>query len=98
MMRAGLSLIHHFSHGKKAWFLNHVNDEFVKKAQAYSFRSRASFKLLEIEEKYKLIQKNNNILDLGSAPGSWSQAALFINPSANIAAVDLLPVIPQPYR
>jgi 23S rRNA U2552 (ribose-2'-O)-methylase RlmE/FtsJ len=35
-----------FTHGKKAWFLNHVNDEFVKKAQAYNFRSRASFKLL----------------------------------------------------
>lgn len=41
-------LAYAFSHGKKAWFLNHVNDEYVKKAQTYHFRSRASFKLLEI--------------------------------------------------
>ena len=89
---SNIPLAFSFTHGKKAWFLNHVNDEFVKKAQAYNFRSRASFKLLEIEEKYKLIEKNSSILDLGSAPGSWSQAAQFINPSAKIAAVDLLPV------
>jgi 23S rRNA (uridine2552-2'-O)-methyltransferase len=87
-----------FSHGKKAWFLGHVNDEYVKKAQAYNFRSRASFKLLEIEEKFKVIQRHNNILDLGSAPGSWSQAALFVNPTAKIAAVDLLPVRRPPPR
>jgi 23S rRNA (uridine2552-2'-O)-methyltransferase len=99
-MRIGLSrkVLFLFSHGKKAWFKNHVNDEFVKKAQTYNFRSRASFKLLEIEEKYKVIQKNTNILDLGSAPGSWSQAAQFVNPNAKIAAVDLLPVIHPPSR
>jgi 23S rRNA (uridine2552-2'-O)-methyltransferase len=43
-----------FTHGKKAWFLNHINDEFVKKAHSLGFRSRASFKLLEIEQKFSL--------------------------------------------
>lgn len=56
------------------------------------FRSRASFKLLEIEQKFSLIEKADRVLDLGSAPGSWSQAVKTINPKAHIAAVDLLPM------
>lgn len=48
-MLRNINSIFKMSHGKKAWFLNHVNDEYVKKAQTYNFRSRASFKLLEIE-------------------------------------------------
>lgn len=87
-----LSIQKCFSHGKKAWFINHINDEYVKKAQQQSFRSRASFKLIEIEERYKIIQKAKKVIDLGSAPGSWSQAAKTISPEVAIAAVDLLPV------
>lgn len=78
------------SHGKKAWFLNHVNDEYVKKAQEMGFRSRASFKLLEIQQKFAVLDRASKFLDLGAAPGSWSQAIKTINPAARIAAVDLL--------
>jgi 23S rRNA (uridine2552-2'-O)-methyltransferase len=78
------------AHGKKAWFLHHVNDEYVKKAQEMGFRSRASFKLLEIQQKFAVLDRASTFLDLGSAPGSWSQAIKTINPTARIAAVDLL--------
>lgn len=56
------------------------------------FRSRASFKLLEIEQKYSVLKGRSAFLDLGSAPGSWSQAIRTVNPNALIAAVDLLPM------
>jgi 23S rRNA (uridine2552-2'-O)-methyltransferase len=89
-----MNRISHFalSHSKKAWFLNHVKDEHVKKAQAQGFRSRAAFKLLEIEEKFSILKEATTALDLGSAPGSWSQAIKSICPNTKIAAVDLLPM------
>ena len=57
------------------WYKNHINDEFVKLANKENWRSRAVFKLKEIDEKYNLIKANSRILDLGSAPGGWSQYA-----------------------
>lgn len=65
----------------------------MKKAQLNNYRSRAAFKLLEIEEKFKVIGNLTNLLDLGSAPGSWCQAAKSISPSIKIAAADLLQVL-----
>ena len=55
------------------WYHSHISDEFVKRANKENWRSRAVFKLKEIDEKYNLITPNSNILDLGSAPGGWSQ-------------------------
>ena len=53
----------------------HLDDPFVKKAQKEGYRARAAYKLLEIQEKYKLIKPGMTVVDLGAAPGSWSQIA-----------------------
>jgi 23S rRNA (uridine2552-2'-O)-methyltransferase len=55
------------------WLKRHVNDPYVKQAQKDGYRSRASYKLLEVQEKYKLIRPGMSVVDLGAAPGGWSQ-------------------------
>lgn len=55
------------------WMNRHVNDYYVKQAQKDGYRSRAVYKIIELQEKYKFIKSNSLVLDLGSAPGSWSQ-------------------------
>ncbi|AUZ05556.1 ribosomal RNA large subunit methyltransferase E [Vitreoscilla sp. C1] len=78
-----------------AWLNEHVHDPYVKLAQKHGYRARAAFKLLEINEKYKLIQKDTLLADLGSAPGSWSQvAAQMIGDKGRIFALDILPMEP----
>ena len=72
------------------WYKAHINDEFVKLANKGNWRSRAVFKLKEIDEKYNLITVNSNILDLGSSPGGWSQYASLKHKNIRITAVDLL--------
>jgi 23S rRNA (uridine2552-2'-O)-methyltransferase len=57
----------------KRWIKKHLSDSYVKQAKKMGFRSRAAFKLIEIDEKCNLIRPGSTILDLGSAPGSWSQ-------------------------
>ena len=78
--------------GKKSskWYKAHINDEFVKLANKENWRSRAVYKLKEIDEKYNLIKINSNILDLGCSPGGWSQYASRKYKKINITAVDLL--------
>ena len=71
------------------WLKRQLKDPYVKKAQKSGFLSRAAFKLIEIENKYKLISKSNSILELGSSPGSWSQVILEFNKNANIDAFDV---------
>lgn len=69
----------------------HVSDTFVKRAQAQGYRSRAAFKLIEMVEKDHLIRKGACVVDLGSAPGSWSQvAAQRVGPTGALIALDLL--------
>ena len=77
--------------GKKTnnWYKSHVNDEFVKLANKENWRSRAVYKLKEIDEKYDLISSNSKILDLGSSPGGWSQYASRKHKNITITAVDL---------
>ena len=76
---------------KKAWMQRHLKDGFVKKSQQDGFFSRAAYKLLEIHEKVNLFKPNMLVLDLGAAPGSWSQvASKFIKPKGKIIALDLL--------
>ena len=72
------------------WYKAHINDEFVKLANKGNWRCRAVFKLKEIDEKYNLINADANILDLGSAPGGWSQYATQKHSNLKITAVDLL--------
>ncbi len=78
---------------KKNWIKEHLSDEFVKRAQKDGFRSRAAYKFIEMNDKYNLIRSNDRIVDLGSAPGSWSQAASsLITDRGKIFAIDLLPM------
>ena len=77
---------------KKNWIKEHLSDEFVKRAQKDGFRSRAAYKFIEINDKYQLIRPNDRIVDLGSAPGSWSQVASSLMTNGEIFAIDLLPM------
>lgn len=74
------------------WLNRQLNDPYVREAQERGYRSRASFKILEINEKFKLFKKGNKVLDLGSAPGGWSQMLVDIVGENNILAVDVLPM------
>jgi len=79
----------------KSWMSEHVSDFFVKQAQKDGYRSRAAYKLIEIDEKYNLFKENMTIIDLGSAPGSWSQIAVKrIGPKGKVIALDLLEMQP----
>ena len=78
------------SKNSSKWYKAHINDEFVKLANKGNWRSRAVFKLKEIDEKYNLITENSNILDLGSAPGGWSQYAAKKHKIIKITAIDIL--------
>ena len=71
----------------------HVNDPYVQRAQKDGYRARAAYKLLEINEKDKLIKSGTLLADLGSAPGSWSQvAAKLVGSSGQVFALDILPM------
>ena len=63
------------SKSSSAWMQEHIDDHYVQKAQKDGYRARAAYKLLEINEKTSLIKKGMTVVDLGSAPGSWSQVA-----------------------
>jgi 23S rRNA (uridine2552-2'-O)-methyltransferase len=75
----------------KAWMHEHVTDPWVQKAQAEGWRARAVFKLMEIDEKARLLRPGMTVVDLGAAPGSWCQyAAKRIQPGGRLIALDLL--------
>ncbi len=77
------------------WLRRQLNDPYVKKAKAKGYRSRAAFKLTELDEKFKLLKPGAIIVDLGAAPGSWTQIALAAKPK-RIIGIDILPVEPFP--
>jgi 23S rRNA (uridine2552-2'-O)-methyltransferase len=75
------------------WLAEHANDEFVKRAQREGWRSRAVFKLSEIQETERLLRPGIRCVDLGAAPGGWSQyAARLIGGNGRIVATDILPM------
>jgi len=79
----------------KAWLQRHVNDHYVKQAKAQGYRSRAAFKLLELDEKERLLRAGMTVVDLGAAPGGWSQvAARKVAPGGRVFAIDLLEIAP----
>ncbi|MCF8185252.1 MAG: 23S rRNA (uridine(2552)-2'-O)-methyltransferase RlmE [Sulfuritalea sp.] len=79
----------------KAWMHEHINDEFVKRAQKEGYRARAAYKLIEIDDKDKLIRPGMTIVDLGATPGSWSQVAVQrLKGQGRIVALDLLEMEP----
>ena len=74
----------------KNWVNRQKKDQFVKKAKQLGYINRASFKLEEIEQKYKIIEHSREILELGSSPGGWTQVILNYNSKTNITCFDLL--------
>lgn len=79
----------------KAWMQEHLNDEFVKRAQKDGYRARAAYKLIEIDDKDKLIKPGMTIVDLGSTPGSWSQVAVQrLKGQGHVIALDILNMHP----
>ena len=80
-----------FKDKSKKWLKRHVDDEFVQKSISDNYRSRAAYKLVEIIEKYKILDEVKNVIDLGSAPGSWCQVLKNYGKGLNsIIAVDIL--------
>ena len=71
------------------WKIKQHRDQFFKKSKSLGYRSRASFKLIELNKKFKFIKKNTNLLDLGSCPGSWSQVASKLISNGKILAIDI---------
>ena len=79
----------------KAWFAAHVKDAQVRKATRSGYRSRAAFKLMELDDRHKLLAGANSVVDVGASPGSWSQVIRQRVPKgARIVAVDLLVIEP----
>ena len=74
----------------KDWLNRQKRDFYVKKAKIQGYLSRAAYKLIEIEDKFHFIANSKKILELGAAPGGWSQVALEINPKIEITAIDIL--------
>lgn len=79
----------------RKWLTRQLNDPYVEAARARGYRSRAAFKLIELDEKYGLIGKGCRVVDLGAAPGGWTQIALDRG-AAQVVGVDLLPIDPIP--
>ncbi|HET6564778.1 MAG TPA: 23S rRNA (uridine(2552)-2'-O)-methyltransferase RlmE [Xanthomonadales bacterium] len=83
------------SKSSSRWMQEHVNDQYVKRAQVDGYRSRASYKLLELIDKDKLVKPGMVVMDLGSAPGSWSQViAPMVGKQGRVIASDILPMNP----
>jgi 23S rRNA (uridine2552-2'-O)-methyltransferase len=81
----------------KAWFHQHINDPFVKRAQKEGFRSRAVFKLLEIQEKYRILHPGMVVVELGAAPGSWTETLVkLLGKNGLVVAVDRLEMASVP--
>lgn len=81
------------SKSSNRWLEEHVNDPYVKRAQIDGYRSRASYKLLELNEKDKLFRPHQVVMDLGSAPGGWSQVAMkLVGEQGRVIASDILPM------
>lgn len=81
------------SKSSNRWLEEHVNDPYVKKAQVDGYRARAAYKLIELNEKDKLIRPGMLVVDLGSAPGSWSQiAGRLVGIKGRVIASDILPM------
>ena len=72
-----------------SWIIKKHRDQFFKKSKTLGYRSRASFKLIELNKKYKFIKNNSNLLDLGSYPGGWSQIAKEIITTGKILSIDI---------
>ena len=86
-----------FKSSSQAWLKRQINDPFVKQARKDGYRSRAAYKLVEIDESLKCLKPGSFIVDLGAAPGSWTQVAVEkIGSKGKVVGIDLLPIDPMP--
>ncbi len=85
------------SKSSKRWLAEHFDDVYVKRAQKEGWRSRSAFKLQELQDKYQLLRPGMSVVDLGCAPGGWSQlAAGLVGPQGRVIGLDILPMDPLP--
>lgn len=90
-----MSKIKQQSKSSKRWLNEHFRDKYVKRAQQEGLRARSAYKLIEIDERYKLIKTGMSVVDLGAAPGSWSEyVAKKVGLMGKVVAVDILPIVP----
>lgn len=81
------------SKSSKRWLEEHFNDPYVKEAKRLGYRSRAAFKLIELQEKHRIIKPGMRVVDLGAAPGGWSQVASdWVGDKGQFYALDILPM------
>ncbi len=96
---AGLSVRVKTAKGRKLastnWLKRQLNDPYVRRAQAHGYRSRAAYKLMELDDRFRLISRGARVADLGAAPGGWCQVALERGARA-VVGVDLLEIAPLP--
>ena len=76
----------------RTWVIKQHRDQFFKKAKVLGYKSRAAFKLIELNKKFNFLKKNSNLLDIGSTPGGWSQVASKIITNGKIIAIDITPM------
>jgi len=76
------------------WLERQLNDPYVKRAKAEGYRSRAAYKLIELDERFALLKRVRRVVDLGVAPGGWAQVVRKTAPQAALVGIDLLPVDP----
>jgi len=76
------------------WLERQLNDPYVRRAKAENYRSRAAYKLLELDERFGLLKGVRNVVDLGIAPGGWSQVVRRRSPKASVVGIDFLPTDP----
>ncbi|OZA66638.1 MAG: rRNA methyltransferase, partial [Sphingomonadales bacterium 39-62-4] len=76
------------------WLSRQLNDPYVKQARVEGWRSRAAFKLIDLDTKFTLLRNAKRVVDLGIAPGGWSQVVRKKAPAAKIVGIDLLPTDP----
>lgn len=82
------------SESSRRWIERQINDPYVRRAQADGYRARSAYKLIELDERFELLKGAQRIVDLGIAPGGWSQVARQRAPNAKIVGIDLLPTDP----
>ena len=80
--------------GSTRWLERQLNDPYVKRAKAEGYRSRAAYKLIELDERFGLLRGVKAVVDLGIAPGGWSQVVRKASPAAAVVGIDLLPTDP----
>lgn len=81
-----------FDESSRNWLQRQLNDPYVARARAEGYRARAAYKLIELDEKFRLLKKGARVVDLGAAPGGWAQVA--VQRDCKVVGIDLLPIEP----